>query len=158
MEEASIRPKLSSCSSSPVRILVVMRVPASRSMALHEGVIVFAGRAAIGEDQQIMAGDTDAMADRLLPLQLFHHLRNAVNQDVLVVDGRQALDARDDLQPIAVMLISANRGFRFLRKRVERMLHLRNEILEHRIGDIADEQIAIAVLRRAEVVHPDSGF
>jgi hypothetical protein len=38
------------------------------------------------------------------------------------------------------------------------MLHLRNQILEHRIGHIADEQIALAVLGREEMFIRIRGF
>ncbi len=160
--------------SEAVQLLLVagadIRRDTGAGKAIHrlaQRVIVFSGRSAIGENQQIIARNAHTLAHRLIPLQLFHQLRNAVNQDVLVVDGREALDARDDLQPVAVMLISANRGFRFLRKGVKGMLHLRNQILEHRIGYIADEQIAFIVPagRRCSsgfgvlgTIHASSGF
>lgn len=103
-------------------------------------------------------GDADARADRVLAFQLLHQLRNAVNQDVLVVDRRDALDARNDLQPVAVMLVFPNRGFRFFRKGAKRVLHLRNQILEHRIGHVADKEIALAVFGREKLLIRIRGF
>ena len=123
-----------------------------------KGVIVTSRGSAIREHKQVIARDADALPYRFFSLQLLHDLRNAIDQDVLVVDRRKAFDARHDLQPVSVMLVFPNRGIWFLRKREEGMLHLRDEILECSIRHVADEQIAIARVSRAGGGHLDSWY
>ena len=89
--------------------------------SLAERVVIFARRAPIGENQQIAARNPDPRAHRLAALQFIHQLRNAINQDVLVIDCRKALHARHDLKPVAIMLVTPDAGFRFLRQGIEGM-------------------------------------
>src|SRR5579872_5315941 len=58
---------------------------------LAEGIVIAARSAAIRKHEQVVARNLHALADFLVALQLFHDLRDAVDQDVLVVDGRKAL-------------------------------------------------------------------
>lgn len=86
----------------------------------------------------------------------FHDLRNedrasGINHVPGIVDRRLALDAGDDLQPVAVMLVAANRGFQTPRKGVKGVVHLRDQILERGVGDTAHEQIALVGLSRQKL-------
>jgi hypothetical protein len=123
-----------------------------------ESVIVAARGAPVGEDEQIIARNSHSLAHALVPLELLHDLRDAIDQDVFVVNGRKALGARDDFKPVAVMLIPPNLDIPFFRKRIEGMLHLRDQILERRIGHVADEQVAIAMFDRQQVFIRIRGF
>jgi hypothetical protein len=70
--------------------------------------IVFTRGSAVREKQQVMAVDTHAGTDRLATSLFPHELRNAIDQDVLIVDRRKSLEARSDLDPVAIMLVTAN--------------------------------------------------
>jgi len=61
-----------------------------------------------------MAGDPQALANRFASLEFFHDLRNAIDQNVLVVDRCQALDAWDDFQPTAIVLVASDLGLGLL--------------------------------------------
>lgn len=107
--------------------------------------VALAGGTAVRQREQVVRRNLHALADRLAALLLFHQLRDAVEQDVLVVDGREPLDARGDLEPVAVVLVDALDTVRLFRQRVERVLELRHQILERSVCHIADEQVPTLV-------------
>jgi hypothetical protein len=89
--------------------------------------------------------DAHARRDHLATLQLGHDLADAIDQDILVIDRRQALDAGGDFQPVIAVAIALDGGFRLLGQRIERMLHMLHHVLQNSVRHIADEQIMLRV-------------
>ena len=67
-----------------------------------KSLIIFSGRPAVGELKQIAQIDALALGYRLPPPQICPQSADAVNQNILVVNRRQTLHARDHFQPMAV--------------------------------------------------------
>jgi hypothetical protein len=87
-----------------------------------------------------------------LPLvHLGDQLADAVDEDVLVVDRRQALDAGHYFQPAVAVLIAPDVGVRLFGEREEGVLHRRHVVFQHRVGHVADEQIVLLVAVRQQV-------
>ena len=119
---------------------------------LAHGAVVASRGAPVGENQHVMGVDADAPVDLLALVQFRHDLGNGVDQDVLVVDRRQALVGGDDLQPVAVVLVAPDVHLGLFREGIEGVFHLRHDVLEYRIGHVADKQIALRMLVRQELI------
>ncbi len=89
--------------------------------------------------------DADPRRDNFAALELGHDLADAIDQDVLVIDRGQPLDAGGDLQPVVAVAVALDRGLGLLRQRIERMLHMLHHVLQHRIRHVADEQVVLGV-------------
>jgi hypothetical protein len=72
---------------------------------LAQSIVIASRGSTVGENQQILACDPDTLAHSLFSFQLLHDLGDAIAQDVLFVDRREAPGTRDDLNPVAVMLV-----------------------------------------------------
>ena len=112
---------------------------------IHQRHVFPPAGAAIGKDQQLMRVDADPRRDDLAALELGHDLADAIDQDVLVIDRGQPLDAGGDLQPVVAVAVALDRGLGLLRQRIERMLHMLHHVLQHRIRHVADEQVVLGV-------------
>jgi hypothetical protein len=82
--------------------------PGEAVNSLLQRPVILAGRSAVDEDQQLARVDPHPLPNGLTVLELLHKLRDAIDQDVLVIDRRQALDTRRNLQPVSIMLISSS--------------------------------------------------
>ncbi|KXV35868.1 hypothetical protein AD939_01185 [Gluconobacter oxydans] len=77
-------------------------------------------------------------------LTLIHfrdQLRNAIDKDILVMDRREPFDARNDLNCIAIVLVSENASIRFSGKRENWMFHRGHIIFGDGIKDITNKKI-----------------
>jgi hypothetical protein len=76
---------------------------------------------------------------------LGHHLRNAVDQDVLVIDRGQAPDAGRNLHYDIAVLVAQYPGVGLGGERENRTLHACHVVLGDRIEHVADEEIVIGM-------------
>ena len=83
-------------------------------------------------------------------VHLGDELADAVNQDVLVVDGRQAQRAGDDRDFHAVMLVFADVQVGLGGQREDGMLHRSHVVLGDGVGHVANEKILDRVTIRQE--------
>ena len=88
-----------------------------------EQAIAFTACLAVCCHKQIIGLQAQLAAWLLAIIDLGHELRNAINQNVLVVDRRQAFARGDDLQDVAVVLIAPHPVVRLGGERKDRMLH-----------------------------------
>ena len=89
--------------------------------------------------------DPHVLGDLFTAVDPGHHLGDRVDEDVFIVDRRQALHGRDYLNPIPVVLVAADLGIWLLRERVEGMFELWYDVLERGIRYITDEQIRLRI-------------
>ena len=90
-----------------------------------------------------------------------HDLRDGINQDVLVVDGRHPFEAGDDLYVAPVVLISSDLHVRLLGEGEKGMLKVIDQVLQGRVCDVTDEKITLPVAlgekRAAALFHVFAG-
>ena len=123
-----------------------------------EGLVILAAGAAVHKDQQITRVELQAAADLFTAVEPVHDLADHIDQDVLVIDRRLPLGAGDHFEPFAVMLIAPDRRFGLFRQHIEGMFHLRDQILQHRICHIANEEIRLRVAVGKQLIQQIRGF
>ena len=112
---------------------------------LAQPAIGIAAGLAIGRHQQVMRLQLQRAADLAPGIQRRHQLADAEDQDVLVMDGGQPLDAGRHLHAHPVVAIAQDPPVGPRRQREQRMFHAGQVVLGQRIENIAEEKIALAV-------------
>ena len=110
-----------------------------------EAAIGVARGFAVGRHKQVMRAQMQPAADRSAGIQRRHQLADAIDQDVLVMDRGQPLDAWRDLDLHIVMGIAQDAPIGARRQRKNGMLHRYQVILGDGIENIAEEEIPLAV-------------
>ena len=87
-----------------------------------------------------------------------HDLADHIDQDVLVIDRRLPLGAWDHFKPFTVVFIAPHSRLRFLGKHIERVFHLRDQVLQNSIRHITNEEIRLWVAVRQELIQQIRGF
>lgn len=75
----------------------------------YQRPIIEARRAAIGQLHQLVSVGASRARDRFASVGLRNHLRNSVDKNILVVEGRQALHAGCHLQHVVLVLVAPHR-------------------------------------------------
>ena len=118
-DDASISPKLLRCSSSPVLMSVLMRVPSQPIEALrttpYNPCRPCHGWRTSADHRRVMRRKRCFTGSRTF--EFVHDLGDAVNENVFVVNRGEAFDAGHNLHILTVMLVPANLFVGFLRQR-----------------------------------------
>src|SRR5208282_4296752 len=96
--------------------------PETLERILKASVTVAAGLA-VGPDEKFVCVQVQCLGKGLSGILLGHQLRDAVNKDVFVVNGREAPDAGRNLDHHILVLVAQYPGISFGRERKDRMLH-----------------------------------
>ena len=109
---------------------------------------------AIGSDQQIVGFEMQALAWFASGIHFGDQLADAINENIFVVDGRQAQGTRGNGNRRAVVFVYADTRIRLGRQAVDRMLHGAHVVFQARFGDIADKEIVdrIAIRQKRRFV------
>ena len=99
----------------------------------------------VGGNQQIARLEAEAAVDGAPLVQSGDALRDAVDQHVAVVDGREAVSGRRDLDPVVAALVATRLHVRLGREREDRMLHRGHVALGGGVDDVADEEVPLGV-------------
>lgn len=111
----------------------------------HGSPVVFATRHAVCCLEQVECPETDDGRGGLLRIDCSHQLRDAINQDVAVVDRRQAVRRRLNLDKDISVLVTTNPMVGFCRQREDRMLHRSHVALRCGIDHIADKKVGCRI-------------
>ena len=126
---------------SPVQILVLDAAAAQPQQRILDRPVVLAALRPVGKFQHVGRVEDDPAGGCLTIVEAMHDLGDGVDQEILVVDGRQALHRRRDLQGIAIaVLVAADFQIRLLRQREEGVLHLLLDILQRDRADVDAEE------------------
>ena len=128
---------------------------------LHRGLeeVVAAARGhPVGGPQQVRGLEADHLADLAAVVQRADQLADAEDQDVAVVDGRDAVAGGLDVDRQAVVLVAARAQVGLGREREDRMLHRAHVGLGRGVDDVADEEVTLRVsVGKKRTAHRFSG-